>query len=80
MCRASVTRQQDDFNAALEALLPEHASSHDARAQAMSAEDGCSVTERYVSVESRALLSLAERIRLAVQFDSAFLPSLARVP
>lgn len=78
MCRALVTRQQDDFNAALEALLTEHESRHEARARAMSAQDECSLTDCCVSVDGLALLRLAERRALAVQPDYIFLPSLAR--
>jgi hypothetical protein len=80
MARALVIREQDAFNAALDALLTEHESRHDARARAMSLEDECALTERYVSVEGLALLRLAERRGLAVQADYLFLPSLARVP
>ncbi|QSQ23712.1 immunity 49 family protein [Pyxidicoccus parkwayensis] len=80
MGRALVARKQDAFDAALDDLLTEHASRHDAMARIMSAEDECSLTERYVSVEGLALLRLAQRRGLAVQTEYIFLPSLARAP
>lgn len=80
MGRALMTRRQEDFDAALDALLAEHASTHDARARAMSVEDESSLTERHVSVEGLALLRLAHGRGLTVQAEYIFLPGLARAP
>jgi hypothetical protein len=78
MCRALLAREQEGFDAALQALLEERARHFRSQAKSFTPRDEEAETEPFIFVEGLALLRLAERRGLSVRSEYLFLPSLAR--
>lgn len=78
MCRALLAREQEGFDATLQALLDERDRHFHAQAKSFTPKDEEAETEPFIFLEGLALLRLAERRGLTVQTDYLFLPSLAR--
>ncbi|MBZ4417957.1 Imm49 family immunity protein [Myxococcus sp. RHSTA-1-4] len=78
MCRALLAREQESFDAALQALLEERDRHFRAQASSFTPRDEEADTEPFIFVEGLSLLRLAEHRGLSVQSDYLFLPGLAR--
>jgi len=78
--RALAARDQAAFDAAIEALLDQHAAQIESDKERGKLEDPVVIAQRQVSVEALAILRLAERRGLTTQTEYRYCPSLAREP